>query len=86
MQRLVHLEVLPAVIIHRFKDGSTWHISSRWDASPKIDNASPSENSITANIKASTKWVFRLPPQKKHILFHLRIYLLLAEVYIIHNK
>ena len=55
MQCFVHWAVLPAVIIHRFKDGSTWHISSRCDASPKIDNASPSENSITANIKASTK-------------------------------
>ena len=55
MQCFVHWAVLPAVIIHRFKDGSTWHISSRCDASPKIDNASPSENSITDNIKASTK-------------------------------
>ena len=69
MMSLILLLYLPAVIIHKFKEGSTWHISSRCEASPKIERASPRENKMIDRINASTKCVFRLSPQKQHIVF-----------------
>jgi hypothetical protein len=73
-------QFLPAVIIHKFKEGSTWHISSLCEASPKIERASPSENRTTASIKAKTKWVLRCPPQKQHILLCVMLYVILFFV------